>query len=131
MIERPTSKQKEEERKEFGDLFVNFEDDSDSELIDFVPKKVREVLLDGSNNALNQRINEWLHMIVRILGGVGNGGKHFAPQYKTVHVLPIVNSLVRLFFLKIHGVSQMNRQLSYVDEDMLIGELGVGAVEFD
>ena len=40
MIERPTSKQKEEERKEFGDLFVNFEDDSDSELIDFVPKKV-------------------------------------------------------------------------------------------
>ena len=86
-------------------------------------------LLDGSNNALNQRVNKRLHMIVRILAGVGNGGKHFAPQYKTVHVLPIVNGLVGLFFLKVHRVPQMNSQLSYVDEDMLIGELRVGAVE--
>jgi hypothetical protein len=40
-VERPTSKQKEEERKEFGELFVNLDDDdSDTELIDFVPKKV-------------------------------------------------------------------------------------------
>lgn len=40
-IERPTSQQKIEERKEFGELFVNLEDDddSDTELIDFMPKK--------------------------------------------------------------------------------------------
>lgn len=40
-MERPTSQQKIEERKEFGELFVNLEDDdeSDTELIDFMPKK--------------------------------------------------------------------------------------------
>lgn len=41
LIERPTSEQKEQEKREFGELFVNLDDDdeSDSELIDFVPKQ--------------------------------------------------------------------------------------------
>ena len=40
LVERPTSAQKEEERKEFGELFVNLsDDDSDTELLDFVPKQ--------------------------------------------------------------------------------------------
>lgn len=40
LIDRPTSQQKEEERKEFDGLFVNLlDDDSDTELLDFVPKK--------------------------------------------------------------------------------------------
>lgn len=40
LIERPTSQQKEEERKEFGELFVNLsDDDSDTELLDFIPKQ--------------------------------------------------------------------------------------------
>lgn len=38
-VERPTSQQKIEERKEFGELFVNLDDESDTELIDFMPKK--------------------------------------------------------------------------------------------
>ena len=38
--ERPTSEQKEAEKMEFGGLFVNLEDDdTDTELLDFVPKK--------------------------------------------------------------------------------------------
>lgn len=43
-VERPTSQQKLEERKEFGELFVNLEDDdeSDTELIDFMPKMKNE-----------------------------------------------------------------------------------------
>ena len=40
LIDRPTSQQKEEERKEFDGLFVNLsDDDSDTELLDFVPKQ--------------------------------------------------------------------------------------------
>jgi hypothetical protein len=38
LIERPTIQQKEEEKKELTDLFVNLSDESDTEL-DFVPKK--------------------------------------------------------------------------------------------
>ena len=41
-MEKPvrTNEDKEEERREFGELFVNLsDDDSDTELLDFVPKK--------------------------------------------------------------------------------------------
>lgn len=40
MIERPSREQHDEEKKEFAGLFVSDdEDDSDGELLDFVPKK--------------------------------------------------------------------------------------------
>ena len=40
--EPPSRAAKEEERQEFGDLFVNLsDDDSDTELLDFTPKTVR------------------------------------------------------------------------------------------
>ncbi|RNA10362.1 nucleolar complex 2 -like protein [Brachionus plicatilis] len=39
VVERPSNEQKEEERKEFGELFVNLDDDSDTDSLDFVPKK--------------------------------------------------------------------------------------------
>lgn len=35
----PTSEQKEEERREFGELFVNLDYESDTDSLDFVPKK--------------------------------------------------------------------------------------------
>ena len=38
--ERPSQEQKDEEKKEFNDLFVNISDEeSDTELFDFMPKK--------------------------------------------------------------------------------------------
>ena len=42
MEPRPDTAQKIEERKEFGELFVNLDDDdeSDTELINFMPEKV-------------------------------------------------------------------------------------------
>lgn len=42
LIERPSNEQRDEERKEFGELFVNLDDDSDTESLDFVPKKKTE-----------------------------------------------------------------------------------------
>jgi hypothetical protein len=44
LVERPNKEQKDEERREFGELFVNLsDDDTDSEL-NFVPKKVTKAI---------------------------------------------------------------------------------------
>ena len=39
LIERPTSEQKMSEKRELSELFVNLSDESDTELLDFIPKK--------------------------------------------------------------------------------------------
>jgi hypothetical protein len=40
VVEKPSQEQKDEEKREFNELFVNAsEDESDSELFDFMPKK--------------------------------------------------------------------------------------------
>lgn len=48
-----------------------------------------------------------------------------------MHELPVVDGLERLFLAQVHGVAQMNRQLSYVDEHVLVGELGIARVDLD
>ncbi len=44
LIERPTQEQKDEEKQELTDLFVNLSDDdeSDTEMFDFMPKKKKQ-----------------------------------------------------------------------------------------
>lgn len=45
LIERPTSEQKAAEKRELSELFVDLSDESETELLDFVPKKKVRVLV--------------------------------------------------------------------------------------
>ena len=89
------------------------------------------VLLDCADEALHERVDERLQVLVEALVDSDQIGEQLAPQDQAVHVLPVVDGLVRLLLLERHGVAQMDGQLTYVDEDVLVGELRIARVDFD
>lgn len=88
-------------------------------------------LLDGSDKTLNNRIDQRLQVLVDSSISFDQSTQELAPQDQTVHVLPIVHCLVRLFFLQTHGIAQMNRQLAYIDEHVLISQLVIQRKDLD
>ena len=89
------------------------------------------VLLDCADEALHERVDERLQVLVEAVVDSDQIGEQLAPQDQAVHVLPVVDGLVRLLLLERHGVAQMDGQLTYVDEDVLVGELRIARVDFD
>lgn len=86
-----------------------------------------EILLDSSHDDLGEWVDE---LFERVVSG-RHRGQEFAPQRQTVHKLPIVDGLERLAFAHVHGIAQVNRQLTNVHEHVLVGQLGAAGIDLD